>query len=282
MSKYFASWHGRRALEFERGEIVERLQVIKRAHGPIMANRCLAVVRKMFSWAIRNGKLALPFNPAQGLDMPAPERERERVYSTDEVKSLWSAFGECGIPGAVFKMALITGQRVGEVAGMRLDEIEGDLWNLPGSRTKNKRPHVVPLNDMAQTLLEEQRPLSDTWVFPSPRGLEQPISNLGKAARGTNGKRKPSKRNVRALSGVKDFRAHDLRRTIATRLTRLGFSRFLVDRLLNHVEPGVGRVYDRYDYLKEKTEAMNAWSRHLASAVGEGGDVVQMVPKETA
>ncbi len=94
--------------------------------------------------------------------------------------------------------------------------------------------------------------------------------------RGTNGKKKPSKRNVRHLSGVDDFTPHDLRRTTSTGLTRMGFPRFIADRFLNHVEPGVGRVYDRYDYLKEKTEAAQAWSRHLKSVIGEADNVVQL------
>ncbi len=282
LTKYFTSWHQRKAVEIDRAEIVDRLQAIKRDHGPIMANRALATVRKVYSYALKNAKLPLPFNPFLRLDPPGDEVERERVYSDDEIRGLWEAFGERGIAGAVFKMCLATGQRLHEVTGLEWREIDGDLWTLPGARTKNKRLHIVPLNEMALGLLEQQRPLSDKWVFPSPKGLDQPITNVGKAVSGTNGNKKPSKRNIRALSGVKDFQPHDLRRTFSTGLTRLGFSRFIVDRLLNHTEPGVGRVYDRHDYLKEKTEAMDAWGRHLRSLVIEADKVIQMVPSKRA
>ena len=280
LNKYFVGWHPRKAVEIERGEIVERLQDIKRDHGPVMANRCLASVRKVYSWALKNAKLPLPYNPALGLDPPGQEVERDRVFSAKELKSLWEAFGAFGIPGAVFKMCLITGQRLNEVARMEWTEVDGILWTLPGARTKNKKTHVVPLNEKALDLLDKQRPLHDKWVFPSPIGIDQPVTNVWKAVRG-NGNKKSS-RNIRDVSGVKDFRSHDLRRTFATNLTQLGFSRFIVDRLLNHAEAGVGKVYDRHDYLKEKTEAAEAWGRHLSALVGEAGDVVQMVPPKQA
>ena len=158
---------------------------------------------------------------------------------------------------------------------MEWKEIDGDLWTLPGARTKNGRVHVVPLSEMALKELDQDPRLHKLYVFPSPKGKNQPISNTGKAVRGTNGKKKPG-RNIRAESEVKDFTPHDLRRTLSTGLTKLGFSRFIVDRLLNHVEPGVGGVYDRHDYLKEKTEAAEAWGRHLRSIIGKSGKVIQV------
>ena len=280
LNKYFAPWHPRKAVEIERPEIVERLQEIKRDHGPVMANRCLACVRKVFSWAIKNGKLVLVYNPAMGLDRPGEETSRDRVYTDKEIKALGKAFGDFGISGAVFKMVLITGQRPGEVKGMEWAEIDGNLWTIPGARTKNKRVHVVPLSALALEELEPPR-LHKRWVFPSPRRYDQPITNTGIAVRGTNGKKKPG-RNIRDASGVQDFTPHDLRRTFSTGLTKLGFTRFVVDRLLNHAEPGVGGVYDRHDYLKEKTEAADAWGRHLQKIVGKAGDVVQLVPPKRA
>jgi len=80
---------------------------------------------------------------------------------------------------------------------------------------------------------------------------------------------------VKTASKIPDFRSHDLRRSMATGATRLGFSRFLVDRLLGHIEPGIGRIYDRYDYLREKTEIADAWARRLRNIIA-GGKVIQM------
>ena len=81
---------------------------------------------------------------------------------------------------------------------------------------------------------------------------------------------------ARKLSEIKDFQIHDLRRTASTGITRLGFPRFVADRILNHTEQGVGRVYDRNDYLREKTEALEAWALHLEHVTGQGGNVVTL------
>jgi integrase len=78
-----------------------------------------------------------------------------------------------------------------------------------------------------------------------------------------------ARRKVRDSSEVSDFRIHDLRRTCATNLTKLGFSRFVADCVLNHAQQGVGRVYDRYEYLKEKTEALDAWATRLHAILAE-------------
>ena len=91
--------------------------------------------------------------------------------------------------------------------------------------------------------------------------------NFGKAAA-----------RVKRVSGVDDFRAHDLRRSVSTGITKLGFPRFVADRLLNHADGSIGGVYDRYEYLKEKTDAANAWGRHLRNIVGEDTVVVQLRP----
>ncbi len=116
---------------------------------------------------------------------------------------------------------------------------------------KSKRVHVVPLSKMALDVLRKVPRLDDEFVFPSPKP-GQPIKNLGKAAE-----------RVKRVSGVADFRSHDLRRSCGTGITSLGFPRFIMDRCLGHLEPGVGSRYDRHDYLQEKTAALNAWAAKL-------------------
>ena len=115
--------------------------------------------------------------------------------------------------------------------------------------------------------IDAQRGKHDRFVFPSPTKEGVPIYPTSKVAG-----------DVKKGSKVADFRSHDLRRTMSTESTRLGFSRFLVDRLLNHTEQGVGRVYDRHDYLKEKTDIADAWARRLRNII-EGGKVIQISSK---
>jgi integrase len=257
---YFTPFRDRKADEITRGEIVDQLQRIKRTNGPIMANRCLAAIRKMYNWATRNGKLNLDFNPAMGIDRPSGETERDRVYSDDEIKALWKTFDGMGISGQVFKLCLTTGQRLNECAAMEHSEISSNEWTLPAVRSKNKRPNVIPLSNLALEVISNAPNLSETYVFGSPSGAtgDVPIQHFSTA-----------RKRVRKLSGVSDFRIHDLRRTCATNLTKLGFGRFIADCVLNHAQQGVGRVYDRYEYLKEKTEALDAWSTRLQAILAE-------------
>lgn len=279
-------WHRRRAAEISRADVVELLHDIA-THGrqrhprkngeprkrgaPIMANRVLASIRKAFNYTIQNplpGREQITVNPAHMVDAPGREAERDRVYREDEIRRLWEAFSEHGVAGTVYKVCLATGQRLNEVARMEWSEIDVDLWTLPGDRTKNRRVHVVPLNYLSQGVVEGLRGHDEEFVFPSPVRSGRPFSSFGKASA-----------KVRELSGVADFRAHDLRRTCETGITRLGFPRFIADRLLNHVDSGVGARYDRYEYLKEKREAAEAWGRWLAGVVGEPETVAQMVPR---
>ena len=264
-SGYFPSWQSRRADTITSTDIAARLDVIVKSNGPIMANRARACLSGMYAWAKSNLRITLiDVNPVRDVIPPGEENERERVYNPGEIRDLWAAFGEAGVIGPIYKYMLVTGQRLSEVAGIPWTEIDDALWTLPGSRTKNKRVHVVPLSEVALELLGVQRGKHRTWVYPSPTRPNQPISSTSRAAAA-----------VKRLSGIPDFASHNLRRTVSTECTRLGFSRFLVDRLLNHTEQGVGRVYDRHDYLKEKTEIIDAWARRLRNIL-EGGKVVQI------
>ena len=110
---------------------------------------------------------------------------------------------------------------------------------------------VTAVAEMALDILRKVPRLDDEFVFPS-RKPGQSIKARGRAAE-----------RVKKVSGIDDFRSHDLRRTCGTGITRLGFSRFVMDRVLGHVESGVGSRYDRHDYLQEKTAALAAWGAKL-------------------
>lgn len=260
LNKYFSSFHRRKAAEISKPEIRDLLQNIMKNNGGTMSNRCLASIRKVYNFGIQNGYI--DNNPALFLDRPAQEVSRDRFYSDLEIRQLWKAFDQCGVSGEVFKMCLSTGQRLREVSGMRWEEIDRledrkPVWTIPKTRTKNSRTHIVPLSTLSIRILTKAKGNSDTWVFPSPLGLDQPV---------TIGNR--NRKSVRDKSDIDDFRPHDLRRTVQTNITKLGFPRFFADRLLNHVEGGVGQIYDQYDYSKEKTEAMNGWSERLSLQIG--------------
>lgn len=247
---YLKDWHQRKAASITRREVIALLDDIA-DRAPTMANRVLALVRKVYNFGVVKDRVGS--NPAHQVPPPGgAERERDRVYSADETRKLWSAFD--GPTGDIYRLVLITGQRSGEVAGMAWGEIDLDnaLWTVPAERMKSKRIHVVPLSDMAVDILRNVPRVDDEFVFPSPTRPGQPIANLGKAAK-----------RVKEASGVGDFRSHDLRRTCGTGITSLGISRFVMDRCLGHLEPGVGSRYDRHDYREQKTTALTAWGAKL-------------------
>ena len=165
------------------------------------------------------------------------------------------------------KLSLVTGQRISEVAGINLKEIDFNLsapvWTVPGKRTKIKKPNRVPLSPLALAVIAQARELAGTseWVFPSP---------TGKGPMGAHAATKALER-ARSAIGLEDFRIHDLRRTAATRMAELGVSPHTISLILNHASARKGsltsKVYVQYSYDKEKREALDAWAARLEQLV---------------
>ena len=250
---------------------------------PIMANRVLACWRKVFNFAIKRDLVAM--NPCAMLDRPAVESQRERVLSTDELRRLWPELVAGGVSGDAMRLMLYTAQRGGEVTTLAWEDVDFDTgwWTIPAEKSKNKLAHRVPLSPAAIALLQARRPAAtpDGLLFPITTGR---IENraLDRIRRATG---KPCG-ECRVCIGAKRFRPaaepafcatprdaidfvpHDLRRTVATFLTsEIGVSRLVVSKLLNHVETGVTRVYDRASYDREKRQALDAWAVRLEQIV---------------
>ena len=192
------------------------------------------------------------------LDRPAPEHQRDRVLTADELRAVWKTFeGEDEQTAALFKLYLLTAQRGGELRAMEWSELDLDAgwWVIPAEKAKNKLAHRVPLSPHAAAILRTLREQGNgsRWVFP--RYAEDKYTVYRAADR------------IRTASGV-DFKPHDLRRSVATFLTsELGVSRLVVSKLLNHVETGVTKVYDRASYDREKQTALVAWGTRLEAIV---------------
>jgi integrase len=270
----------------------------KLTHQP---NRVFEVVRAIFRWAV--GRDLLKVDPTAGMGSPIKkERPRERDLSPAEIKTLWSALdrapvsrryatglpigakatGEGDIPmtratALTLKLALVTGQRIGEVAGIAMSELDlndtAPLWTVPGDRCKNGQANRVPLSALAVQLIREARELAGDcpWLFPSPSG-QGPIDPHA-----------PTKalERARLAIGLEDFRIHDLRRTAATRMAEMGVSPHTISLVLNHVSARAGtitgKVYVQYSYDREKREALGAWGARLEKIVA-GGDGANVVP----
>jgi integrase len=222
---------------------------------PISSNRLAALLSSIFAWALDEEIVA--GTPATRLPRYGQEKERERSLAPDEIRILWNAFDRCGYPfGTVLKMLLVTGQRRGELVGIKWSEIDGDAWMLPGERSKMGKGHRVPLSTLAREILDGI-PHVGEYIFTA-RG-DRPVSGFSVA-----------KRVVEALCSepVKDWRQHDLRRTCATQMRTIGIDRLVVSKILNHAEGGITRIYDRYAADPEQAAAMERWANRLRQIIG--------------
>jgi integrase len=157
------------------------------------------------------------------------------------------------------RLLVLTGQRRGEVVGMQRGEVDLDkrLWTLPRERVKNDRRHEVPLSRHATAIIRALPRVSDRFVFSL--NAEKPLNGFGK-----------NKDRLDALSGVSDWVVHDLRRTVASGMARLGISLAVIEKVLNHVSgsfAGIVSVYQRHEFAEEKRAALQKWADHVERLV---------------
>ena len=263
---------------------------------PIMSNRVLALVKKMFNFAL--DREWLDANPAARLKPVSPEHACDRVLSHQEIRMLWLALDEEHHRiASLFRTLLLTAQRSGEVLQMRWSQIEPPLfertatgltfaptnaptvWTIPSTEAKNGTAHEVPLSDAVVTLLqdlatadEDERTKNNAryrarknhvprdvseYVFPSPK-TDGPIQETQKAVQ-----------RLRKRGGFR-FTAHDLRRTAATLMADARIPESIIPKILNHKESSVTRRhYNLHAYRNEKRAALVAWARHLGSILKE-------------
>jgi integrase len=277
-------WRGRDLGAIKRRDVIELLDAIVDEGKPVAANRTLAAIRKLFNWALQRG--IIETTPVSLVEMPGAERKRERTLAADEIRAVWTAAGGLGYPfGPFFRMALATGQRREEVAGMRWADIdEGErTWTLSSEMTKPGRAHVVPLSALAVQILgkardAEQMLLTEpesttppTHVFTT-RG-DRPISGYSKAKARVD-KAIAAARDADGLPPLAPWTIHDLRRTVGTGLGKLGVSRFIIARVLNHADRTVTGIYDRHEYLEEKRHALGAWGANLRNLIASPAENV--------
>jgi integrase len=253
------AWGSRKAGEIRRRDVIALVDAVAARGARIQANRTLALISTIFNFGV--AKEVVEVNPAYRVPKPGLERQRDRVLNESEIHRLWDALDmERPIIAAIFKLALLTSQRFGEVCGMTWDEVdlESGWWTIKAERAKNNLAHRVPLGGVALSILRDlgtQR-LGAVFVFPGRRN-GQPLGNL----------QKPMKR-LKTRTGI-DFKFHDLRRTAASHMTGLGIPRLVVSKILNHVESGITAVYDRHGYDAEKRSALEKWEGHLLEIVNQ-------------
>ncbi len=267
-------WGERDIHDIAKRDIIDLLDEIADSGRVVTANRVRAYLNKFLSWCAERD--IIDQSPAIGVKPVAKEKSRDRVLSDDEVKWFWQACDREGQPwGHLGKMLLLTGQRLGEVVNMTDREVSGDLWHLTADRTKNGRSHDVPLTEAAQGILGAvERIRGDAGYMFTTTGEG--------ALQGYHKGRNHIANRMTEIAGqeIPHWTFHDLRRTAATGMARLGIPVRVTEAILNHVSGtggGIVGVYQRHDYADEKRAALDAWARLVAEIVeGKADNVVRI------
>ena len=269
-------WGRTRVHDISRADVIELLDRLVDSGRPVLANRTLAHVRKFFNWCVDRG--ILDTSPCVRIAAPSMEKSRDRVLSDAELRLVWKAAEGGGPPfGPFVQLLVLTGQRRDEVAGMRWSELnpDGSVWDIPGERTKNSEAHQIPLTDAAQAVLKGIPRLAGSDLVFTTTG-KTPISGYSNAKERLDStmleiaSEEISASDSPQNSAIPPWRLHDIRRTAASGMARLGTPVHVIEAILNHRTgqvSGVAAIYNRHNYLPEKRKALEAWADYAAALV---------------
>ena len=261
-------WRGRRLSQITRAHVHEMTDAIIDRGAPIRANRVFEQFRTMCRWAVSRG--IIERSPVEGMKAPAAEASRDRVLRDSEIRLVWQAFETVGGPiGQIGKLLFLTGARLNEIAGLEWSELdlEAKTWTLPAARAKNSKENVVPLSAPALAIIESL-PIVEPKKFVFTRTRKSPVSGFSKAKEKIDAV-------LTTVAGegtvpIPHWTLHDIRRTVATNLQRLGVRLEVAESILNHVggsRRGVAGIYLRHDWALEKRAALEAWATQLDEIV---------------
>jgi integrase len=227
----------------------------------VTANRVRATMSAMFTWGMKEGLVLA--NPVANTNK-REEKARDRVLIDAELRAVWQALGDSQY-GTIVRLLMMTGQRANEIAGLRWSEIDfdRDVISLPGNRTKNGRPHELPMAPQVQALLASQpRTEGRDLVFGKGEG---PFSGFSRCKEALDNA-------IAELNGrpLARWRLQDLRRSVATGMAELGVQPHVIEAVLNHVsghKGGIAGIYNRARYSAEKAQALACWDEHINTIV---------------
>jgi integrase len=254
-------WGARPIEEIRKRDIIALIDGIADRGAKIMANRTLAHLKRLFRWAAARD--IIEGDPAAHVEKPAPETRRDRVIRDDELATIWRAAGAMGFPfGPAVQLLVLTAARRQEIFGLSWREVDSDsaAIRLPAERAKTKEGRIIPLSPVALSVLDEMpRFAGGDFVFG--QGGQAPFANVGHA----------KSRLDRLIAEARDepmpaWRLHDIRRTVATGLQRLGTRLEVIEAVLGHVSgsrAGIVGIYQRHRFDDEARAALTAWGEHI-------------------
>ena len=281
LTRELAPWRGRPIESITRADVLELLDAIVDRGSPAMANLLLRHLKHFLGWCLERGLIEV--SPAAAIRAPAEMRSRDRVLTEVELAAVWTACDTLGWPfGPLVRLLILTGQRRNEVAGMRWCDIDLQqrVWTLPRELTKSDRAHVVPLSDPAVEIIATLPRLGEL-VFPASRaGSSNAVSGFSRAKARLDAEmlrllRKDASEHGQHAAGIelKPWRLHDLRRTAASGMAKLGAPPHVIGHALNHAPAAslgqLGAIYVRHDYAPETRQVLAAWAGEVGRITGQ-------------
>ncbi len=239
LRKHFS--YNKQLVEITRQDIMAAVAVLSKK--PSVEQHAFVAIRTMMNWCVRHGLLHHSPVPM----MRYKTTSRTRTLDDDELRAVWQRAEEIGYPyGKIVQLLILTGQRRGEITGLRRNWINDDLIVFPTGFTKNKREHRLPIGTLTKQLIDEI-PDKGNLLFPSRYSDHTCFNSWSK-----------SKRQFDEPLDLPPYTLHDLRRTYSSNLAKLGVPIHVTEKLLNHVSgsiSGVAAIYNRHAYIEEMHEA---------------------------
>jgi hypothetical protein len=213
--------------------------------------------RTFLKWCTRPPRRYLKNSPMEGYEAPARDRKGTRTLTDAELKAVWTA-AETG-SRSVFRLLILWGTRNTETTSLERAWAKDEVLTIPGAVTKNGREHAIPLLPLARAVLDE-RP-AGRFYFAGRYSDDEPLAA---------GSLNRMKREIQDETGTRDWQIRDMRRTFRSNMARLGVPREICEVLINHAPPVLDEIYDRYDRLEEKRDALAKYEAFLLKLVGRG------------
>jgi integrase len=260
--EFVKRWGARPVTDIRPEEAAAAIRAIVKRGAPYQAHNALGYLRRLFNWAIGTHEFGIDASPVERLspkDLIGKREARERTLTDAELRAVWDATEPMGFPyGPLLRLLILTGQREREVADMSWPEVNFDqaLWTVPATRMKGGRAHEIPLVPAAVALLQSlPRFTSGEFVFTTTNGTK-PVNGFSKA-----------KARIDRLSGIENWKIHDLRRSMRTHLSALPVQDMVRELIIAHARPGLHKVYDQHNYRAEKRECLEMWAVRLKGIV---------------
>ena len=271
---YFKVLHNKPINSVRRADIAACIVRIEGKSGSAAAAQARAALHAFFTWSMQMG--LVEHNPLIGTIKPAENGPRSRVLSDAELARVWRACDDGTEYSKIVKLMILTGCRRREIGGLRWSEFASDFSSvtIAGTRTKNKRPHTLPILPVMHSIIET-----------CPRMVLREGVFGARTAKGFTNWTLP-KPDLDKRAGVSDWVLHDIRRSVATKMADIGIAPHVIEAVLNHQsghKAGVAGIYNKSSYQREVRAALGMWEDHLRTLV-EGGErrVLNFQPPQAA